>query len=83
LHDGGRQRADPGVELLFGQLGGKAFTAPLPEINAHCGHLVLGATGFYVVGDWREVVIHSFGPGVKPPGVPRLAVQVFDGKGIF
>ena len=36
-----RQRADPGVELLFGQLGRESLAAALPQVGAHCGNLVL------------------------------------------
>jgi len=36
------QRANPGVELLFGQLGGESLAAALPKVSAHCGKLGSG-----------------------------------------
>src|SRR5205814_627272 len=34
-HVGRRQRADPGIELLFGQFGRESLAAALPEVSAH------------------------------------------------
>ena len=43
-HVGRRQRADPGVELLFGQFGGQLLATALPEVVAHCGQVLFGAS---------------------------------------
>ena len=44
LQHGGWQRADPGVELVFGQLLGKPVAGALPQVWGHCGKLV--SSGF-------------------------------------
>ena len=84
LQHGGRQRADPGVELVFGQLLGESLAATLPEIWGHCGKLV--SWSGWIVGaaaTARTVVIHSFRPASIARPEQAAAVQVFDRKGVF
>ena len=61
----GRQRTDPGVELLFGQFGGEAFTAALPEIDAHCGQVLFKRRDCTVAAVGQSAVIHSSRPDVN------------------
>ena len=82
---GGGQRADPGVELVFGQLAGKAFAAELPKVGTHlgwaCGNLLIGSTLPGLPGTPRTAVIHSFWPSVNPLQVQMLWCKCLTGKG--
>jgi large subunit ribosomal protein L34 len=80
---GRRQRPDPGVELLFGQLSGKALATARPEIDDHCGQVVLLRPQCRPIGPLRIEVIHNPLAGVKAGPQALFTMQVFDRKGDF
>ena len=80
---GRRQGTDPGVELLFGQLGGELLATPLPQVWAHCGQVLLRSGRIVGSAGRPDGVIHRSLRPVNRLCKPRPVVQVFDRKGGF
>ena len=65
-------------EQQFRQLGREAFAGALPQVWAHCGHLLVGAAGPGFPRSRRTAVIHNLARTVNPRRIAAVGMQVFD-----